>query len=251
MEATNSKIIKADVNLNYFFIFCNETSYRFFPPSKERIVSKVNLVLVRQSFGVSLDLLPLNWANSSDWPPPSFPTLNLILVGPQALPETHIHPLAPSASSTLVPFTSCEPPQPCSGISGCGSYRSFRGEATLNTLAFLGPNEESLHLSHCLWITTKKSRSFLQWQSWGATKDSWACPMHSSWGIQKCQWGERSLSIGLLGDRGHGIWWAKPKMKGTCAITVTEKWCRAWSPTLPLDPSSRGIQVYGIHDREN
>lgn len=31
-------------------------------------------------------------------------------------------------------------------------------------------------------------------------------------------------------------------MKGTCAITVTEKWCKAWSPAPPLGPPSRGIQ---------
>lgn len=96
-------------------------------------------------------------------------------------------------------------PQPCSGISSCDPYRSFRGEATLNTLAFLGPREESLHLSHCLWIMTRKSRLPLQWQSWGAKKESWACPMRSSWWIQKCQLRERSLSTGFLGDRGHGV----------------------------------------------
>lgn len=197
MEATNSKIINTGVNLNYFFIFCTETSYRFFPPSKERIIiSKVNHDLVRALVSPSTFCLWIEPTHLID------PTL---LSNPQSdFSGTSGPPWDPhSFSGSLCLQHSGALQLLWTSPTLLWNFRSFRGEATLNTLAFLGPNEESLHLSHCLWIMTRKSRPSLQWQSWGAKKDSWACPMHPSWWIQKCQWRERSLSMGFLGDRGH------------------------------------------------
>ena len=63
----------------------------------------------------------------STWPfPPSFPTLILILVWPQALPKTNIQSLIPSASSTSVLLSFFWPPQPCSGISGSGPFKKLQ-----------------------------------------------------------------------------------------------------------------------------
>ena len=61
------------------------------------------------------------------WPtPPSFATLILILVWPQALPKTNIQSLIPFASSTSVPISFSWPPWACSEISGSGPFKKLQ-----------------------------------------------------------------------------------------------------------------------------
>ena len=151
------------------------------------------------------------------WPtPPSFATLILILVWPQALPKTNIQSLIPFASSTSVPISFSWPPWACSEISGSGPFKKLqsRGQHQILWPSFSHIiSEERIFPSPTSSLTHTKPKSTGTIIGNQGHRGPALCTKFG--GIQMFQGRGESSNMRILGDRGHGsIWWAKPKMKG-------------------------------------